>query len=259
LTNSASPSNRLENRVHGAGRPPRRVDWLVSVRSEHELLEAIRFEVDIIDFKEPAEGPLASVDPQLWTRATEILCRGPDTAACLPKLSAALGERDRAAEIAGLVPPEFSFAKAGPSRSATQPDVTNLWSEIKQRLAPSVELVAVAYADSNQANCIDPESILSAAARCGIGRCLLDTFGKDGQSSLRHLGIDRLARFAARADQLGIWWALAGSVTLADVAQLSAAGIVPNCFAIRGDVCDQDRTGSICSKRMQAWQEMLVA
>jgi uncharacterized protein (UPF0264 family) len=259
LTNSASPSNRLENRVHGAGRPQHRVDWLVSVRSENELREAIGFEVDIVDFKEPAEGPLAPVDPQLWRRATEILCSGPASAACSPKLSAALGERDRAPAIAAWVPPEFSFAKAGPSRSETQRDVTNLWSDIKQRLAPGVELVAVAYADSPQANCIDPESILSAAAHCGIGRCLLDTFGKQGQSSLQHLGADRLARFATRADQLGIWWALAGSVTLADVALLSAAGIVPNCFAVRGDVCDQDRTGTLCSKRMQAWQEMLVA
>ncbi len=231
---------------------------MVSVRSESELLDAVRFDVDIVDFKEPAAGPLAPVNPQLWTRATEILCCGPDTAVSPPKLSAALGERDQATEIAAFVPPEFSFAKAGPSGCTVPGDVTRLWTEVQERLDSRVELVAVAYADSNHAECIDPESVLRAAARYGIGRCLLDTFSKDGQSSLRHLGVDRLSRFAASADQLGLWWALAGSVTLADVALLLAAGIVPNCFAVRGDVCARIARGPcvafVCKRgRRECW------
>jgi uncharacterized protein (UPF0264 family) len=119
-----------------------------------------------------------------------------------------------------------------------------------------VELVAVAYADAEAARCVAPETVLLEAKQVGMKRCLIDTFTKDGRSSLQHLGCERLAGFDQLARRLGIWWALAGSITRHDVAVLAASGIRPSCFAVRGDVCDRDRTGTICDHRLQAWSEM---
>ena len=235
-------------------------EWLVSVRDDKELATAIRFCVDVIDLKEPNRGPLAPVDVGLWEHAAELIDEravGVNPAE-LPRLSAALGERDRAVAIASQLPKRFSFAKVGPSGCASARSIRRLWSDVGHQLPPQVELVAVAYADATAANCLGPEAVLREANQAGLNRCLIDTFTKDGRSSVQHLGPQRLAEFGQLAQQLQIWWALAGSITRHDVAALEHSNIKPNCFAIRGDVCSDDRTGTICEQRMYAWREMFA-
>ena len=235
----------------------------MSVRSAAEARLAIRTPVDILDLKEPRRGPLAPVAPELWREVAALV--GPPLASPSGHagtthriaLSAALGERHDAVPIAAAVPRAFEFAKVGPSGTRTRRRLAALWQQVQRDLPPETELVAVAYADFRQADCLPPEAVFDAAAEFGLGRALLDTFIKDGRSTLDHLGIGRLAELARLAEGNGLWWALAGSLRLERLASCAAAGIAPNCVGVRGDVCRRDRTGQLDAARIARWQEML--
>ncbi len=222
--------------------------WLLSIRGPAEWPIAIRSGAHVIDFKEPRQGPLAPVDPDIWRWAADQ----PD---CPALLSAALGEPSDALEIAGKVPAEFHFAKMGPSGCDTREKLVENWSRVRECLDGEVELVAVAYADD--AGCVDVESVIAAAHTFGIERVLVDTFGKDGQSSIDHLGTDRLNRIGRQVAELGMWWALAGSIKLAAIDRLAAEGIFPDCFGVRGDVCGGGREGSIETERVSRWNQAI--
>ena len=230
--------------------------WLVSVRDEQEFATAAKFRVDFIDLKEPRHGSLGPVEPEFWHDAVRLM-ESRSSGSWQTKLSAALGEREQAVRIAAALPGQFSFAKAGPGGCQTPAAIRGLWRDVAGKLHDDIELVAVAYADATSARCLEPETVLWEADRAGLRRCLLDTFTKDGRSSLQHLGHQRLREFCQVAKRLGIWWALAGSITRHDVDVLKQSEIRPDCWAVRGDVCDRDRTGRLCEQRMQAWSERI--
>lgn len=232
--------------------------WLVSVRDLEELEQAVRFEIDIIDFKEPSaaatHGPLAPVSPKIWCSAVESIAKSERET----MLSAALGEWQQGVAIAKHVPDQFTFAKIGPSECRNVSDLAEMWSQVREQLNDSIELVAVAYADAELANCPDVHSVMELACEFGIKRFLIDTFAKDGRTTIDILGHDRLATLAATARSLGMWWTLAGSITSDHVAELQEHGIQPNCIGVRGDVCDTERTGRLCDQRIKHWEKTLL-
>ncbi|WP_197455820.1 (5-formylfuran-3-yl)methyl phosphate synthase [Stieleria neptunia] len=232
-------------------------EWLVSVRDLAEAKRAVEFDVAILDFKEPRRGALAPVAVQIWRQVASWASAGKDG----PLLSAALGESDQAVGLADQLPPEFAFAKAGPS-GCNDPDQTRgMWDAVRARLPDRVELVAVAYADHRSADCLPAEQILDLAARHGFRRILLDTCEKNGRSSIDLLGSSRLLNLGRQAHQQLLWWSLAGSITRDQVAGMAKLipppEFRPDCFAVRGDVCDGDRIGTLCPDKMRQWMQML--
>ena len=126
-------------------------------------------------------------------------------------------------------------------------------------LDPSIELVAVAYADHEASQSLPPETVFSLAADFGLSRCLIDTYIKDGQSTIDHLGLDGLAALSQISQQDDIWWALAGSIRLDDAVALSKQMIKeevspPNCYGVRGDVCEDGRGGRLLVERVIQWK-----
>lgn len=229
-------------------RQPRRPPGLlVSVRSIDELESIIDLRVDVIDFKEPNHGALAAADPGLWWHASSRY--GVDQ-----RLSAALGEWDQAISLASDVPPSFAYAKAGPAGVKSIDTLAWSWNRLSDRLPGSVELVAVAYADADAANCPTPEAIFAAAQAAGIKTWLLDTFTKgDGQGVTRQLSPDRLRSLRALADGAQAKWVLAGSIRIEDAIELAAQAILPDLFGVRGDVCDHSRRGVIVAQKVAQW------
>ena len=180
---------------------------------------ACRSGAEIIDFKEPSRGALAPTDPELWQWAAK-------QPRCPAWLSAAMGEPSDALEIAEQVPSHFRFAKVGPSGCDTLEKLTEMWTTVHERLTPPIELVAVAYADANDARCLDVEKVLAAARSHGFTRVLIDTFTKDGRSTIDHLGFRRLAAISRWATEKRIWWGLAGSIKLESMSDLSGHGLL---------------------------------
>lgn len=221
-------------------------EFLVSAASmeEFDLLTSIG-EVDIIDLKDPTWGAIAPASIDLWNLVAA-------SSAQLPKhqhLSAALGEFDQANRCAKQLPPQFRFAKMGSSECDNVDLLMQRWRTVQGHLHASTELVAVAYADFKSAKSIDPRKVISVAIACGLKRILIDTFKKDGRTSIDHLGIDQLRAFANSARENRIWWSLAGSINLAQVDQLSLNGIHPDCIGVRGAVCDDGRETSLSEEK----------
>jgi uncharacterized protein (UPF0264 family) len=249
------------DRAADQGRPVRdrtTPKLLISVRDRNEIANAVAGGADIIDLKEPRRGPLAPANADLWAHAAALWQQSPDSC---PRgwLSAALGEQTDAFRVSERLPPEFAFAKVGPSRCDSPRKIRDLWAKVRQLLDDRIELVAVAYADCRNARCIDPDQIFRLAIEAGFKRCLIDTFDKDGRSTLDHLGIDGLLRLGTIARQGGLWWTLAGSIQSDCVSLLGQHGLVPDCFGVRGDVCQQGRTGTLSCDRVKLWKASLAA
>lgn len=224
---------------------------LVSVRDLAEARLAASAGVAIIDFKEPAAGPLAATDSSVWRAAAAELSH--------QALSAALGESTTAIDIATRVPPQFTFAKAGPSGQTSASQLRRFWDSIA--LPDGVELVAVAYADADAARCVDADDVLSAAIADGRKRFLVDTFAKDGRGLIDHLSIDGVGALTNRALDAGVDIMLAGSITLELALQLHHAGVHPTGFGVRGDVCQPGlhasvrRVSGIDPDRIRRWMQ----
>tara|TARA_R110002073_G_scaffold325910_1_gene505402 strand:- start:7268 stop:8065 length:798 start_codon:yes stop_codon:yes gene_type:complete len=245
-------------------------DLLVSVRDDFEFREAVAAGVGIIDFKEPSRGALAAVDPAIWHSAAQRIAPlaggtpsiHPSDAGAIandsaiptrPLLSAALGEAADWQGVVSQLPRAFHFAKIGPSGIKTLAAMKQLWESASQCIGPTTELVAVAYADSESAQCLAAEQVFQLAAECGFRRCLVDTFSKDGRSSIEHLGYTRLRTLGRIATQASMKWSLAGSIRLTMVDRLVSERVFPDCYAVRGDVCRTDRTSRLCPSRLQPW------
>lgn len=256
---STSPRQRLvlaktEARSTCSGKASGSVSkLLVSVRDLGEARVAVSGGVDILDFKEPSRGALAACDPCVWKSAVSEFIDGAP-ADCTVRLSAALGESDTGTELSSLVPPEFSFAKVGPSGCSTAKKLMELWESV--RLPQSVELVPVAYADQIAADTISVEGVLDIVIESGRHRLLIDTFNKDGRTLTDHLSIDRLRALASVASEHNVWIAFAGSLRLPEMRSLMSEGVRPDCWGVRGDVCDQrERTGRINLQKVTAWRK----
>ncbi len=231
----------------------RRSQLLVSVRNLDEAKIVAAAGVDVIDFKEPRLGPLAPVDAELWEAAAATLADA--------VLSAALGESETAVHLASRVPTVFRFAKVGPSGLRSESRLKQVWRELP--LPTGIELVSVAYADHDAADCVDVEQVLDCVIASGRSRLLIDTFVKDGRSLTDHLSCERLVSLLERARTTGIWIAFAGSLCLDEVQRLSEQNIRPDCWGVRGDVCSTSkhianrRAGQLDQQRVKRWIQTL--
>ncbi|MEM6473400.1 MAG: (5-formylfuran-3-yl)methyl phosphate synthase [Planctomycetota bacterium] len=227
-------------------------DWLISVRNREEARIAASHGVDIIDLKEPLNGSLGSARPDV---IRSIL--GDPLLRSLT-LSVALGEGRDAIERASRLPAGFRFAKAGPAGMTSVAALREFWSELRQRIPDTTELVAVAYADFQQAQCPPPRQVVELAAELHFGRVLIDTNRKENGSSISLLGDSGIADVATRAARKSLWWSLAGSLALETISRCwddwRSREIQPNCLAVRGDACAAGRTGSLCPERLRAWK-----
>lgn len=265
VTAAPSGDRSISDKTRGShdnslsGREARLFEWLVSVRDLAEAERASEFDIDLLDLKEPSGGSLAPVTTRIWREISQWAGgRWP--------ISVALGEADQALELAGKVPPQIAFAKVGPSGCDTAAKLHSLWRTTRQRLNEPTELVAVAYADPGCADCVPPLETFALAAEFGFRRVVLDTFAKQRGSAIEQLGRQHLDQIGDIARQRGLWWSLAGSITLSDVEALKEAqplNFPPDCIAVRGDVCvvnqgaPPERSGDLCRHRMRRWNEML--
>ena len=250
-----STLNSAQNSTLESTRTSKQPELLVSAQSiqEVETLAAIEG-VDIIDLKDPSWGALSPTSVDLWKQVAAKMFR----VNARQSLSAALGEFEQADRCVEHLPPEFDFAKMGPAECEDPALLQRRWNSIRNRLHPSTELVAVAYADFASARSISPADVLRSAIESGLNRILIDTCFKNGQTSIGHLGIPNLREFADTARTSGVWWSLAGSIDLAQANQLLAAGVIPNCIGVRGAVCEDGRSTALSKSKCEDFCRVLT-
>jgi uncharacterized protein (UPF0264 family) len=218
---------------------------LVSVRSVEEAAAAVAGGAAIIDVKEPALGPLGAARPEVAAAIAAVAGVVPWTLAC-GELAA--GADHVAAHVwqvhdaAGPRMPRPAAVKAGPAGLAAA-----AWERQFQQfvggLPVGVEPVAVAYADHRRAGAAEPSEILRAAADAGAGIALVDTFDKAGPGIVPLVGLSGIRSWQRLAADLGLRLAVAGRLTIAEVAALAGSGAWV--VGVRSAACGGLRSGQV--------------
>jgi (5-formylfuran-3-yl)methyl phosphate synthase len=230
---------------------------LVSVRSASEVEAAVTGGADIIDAKEPSRGSLGPVDHAVLR---EILRRVPSRV----PLSVALGDVSTADEVAAAISslelpskPAPLFLKLGFAGVRTPQLATTLLECAAAMGAKhgAVRIVAVAYADAERAETLEPGLLLQLARRAGVAGALLDTYLKDGHGLLGCMTPRALAEWTAAGRRFGLLTALAGELKLADVGVVCRAH--PDVIGVRGAACEGGRGGVVTVERVRALRHRL--
>jgi (5-formylfuran-3-yl)methyl phosphate synthase len=203
---------------------------LASVADREEALVAVELGADFVDLKDPAQGALGAWPlEQVGEAVRAIEGRRP--------VSATIGdlpmEPERVYEAAlAMAATAVDIVKVGFFKGGDAGGCITALAPLAER---GVKLVAVMMADQ------DPDAgLLGSLAKAGFTGAMLDTADKRGGGLRSHLEDAALAVFLREAKGQGLLTGLAGSLTLEDIAPLSALG--PDYLGFRGALCRGDRT-----------------
>jgi uncharacterized protein (UPF0264 family) len=211
---------------------------LISVRDAAEAKSALAGGADLIDVKEPANGPLGRADPPIIEDVIRTVAgRAPVSAAC--------GELELCPRP---LPAGLAFAKFGLAgwRDRNWPGA---WSIVRSRLPSGCAPVAVAYADWQTCDAPPPHEVAGMAIEQRFGAFLIDTFEKNGATLLDRMSRLDIAELTRRCRGAGVPIALAGSLGLPQIQQLRELNL--DWFAVRGAACFRDRGSAISTEKVQ--------
>lgn len=223
---------------------------LVSVRNASEAAAALAGGADIVDAKEPFNGPLGQVSPAALAAIASAVGDG-------APVSAALGDIGRddivsgahAAADAGTAFVKVGFAGMG-GRLTLAADLL-----ASARVTSTGALVLVAYADYEKAGAPSPDDVLALADRARAAGVLLDTCDKRGPGLTTLMTSDSLRAFVTRARSAGHIVAVAGSLTVDDLDRVHDAGA--DIAGVRSAACDGGRSGIVTIARVQRLRRAL--
>ena len=239
---------------------------LVSVRDALEARAALDGGCDILDIKEPERGSLGRADFAQTQSIITLACGfaalhgEPRSTGSIP-ISAALGEAldwlD--AKAPPQIPSGLTYIKigtAGLGQSASWPHDWRMAFSQLSCAGNAPRLIIVANADWRPAEGPSPRAVIEAATDLGCDGVLIDTHRKDGRGLFDWLTMSELIELALLARQSKLQFALAGSLTLADVPRLLE--ISPDIAGIRTAACrDGERNGPIDADAVRQFRNVL--
>jgi uncharacterized protein (UPF0264 family) len=221
---------------------------LVSVVSAQEARRALAGGADIIDVKDPTQGPLGAPSPRVLSEVVEEIGDAAPVSVALgdlPNLPHTAALAARGAELAGA-----DYLKVGLRGVRELDDAVEVMRAVLDAVDPGTAVIAAAYAD---ADALDPPALSPArlpelVERAGIAGALVDTFVKDGRGLYSWLSASELTGLIARTHSAGGTFAVAGQLTRAQLRRV-AADIV----GVRSAVCrDGDRTSELDVELVEA-------
>jgi uncharacterized protein (UPF0264 family) len=219
---------------------------LVSVRNSEEGAAAMAGGADIIDAKDPANGALGAVSLDVF-RSIHA------TAAGTRPVSAALGDADDETQVQSIArdyaDAGASFVKIGFAGVSSCARAATLITAAMRGAGDRSGVMAVAYADADRAGSLGPRSIIEAAARAGAAGVLLDTADKSGPGLRALMARDSLSQWVAAAHGANLLVAVAGQLTIEDMAFVRDAGA--EIAGVRGAACVGGRTGQVSAERVR--------
>jgi (5-formylfuran-3-yl)methyl phosphate synthase len=230
---------------------------LVSVRSASEVVPALEGGADIIDAKEPANGSLGRVSPQILAA---IARRVPGESG----FSIALGDPATRAEIRNAIELAAPVSRAGETfvklgfaglESATTIGALLAEAVRVSSARPGLQVVAVSYADHVKAGSAPARVVAHIASDTGAAGVLLDTFGKEGRDLLSWLTPVELEDWVGGVREQGLLAGLAGSLKGASFRVACAAE--PDIIGVRGAACLGGRNGRIDCRRVRELRAMM--
>lgn len=223
---------------------------LVSVRNVPEAQSALAGGADIIDVKEPAHGSLGRAEG----RVIGEIVRAVQQRSTPPLVSAALGEVNEFDRTDGFRLPEgVSYAKLGLSHLRNDTQWVDRWNHVRgeyqRSRRSSMQWIAVIYADELAAESPPAEEIIAAAIETQCVGVLVDTWSKSGGHLLDTVSPALLDRWAMQLHNAGLFFAVAGRLTLELLRQLRE--VSADVFAVRSAACEgDDRQAAVNSQRV---------
>jgi len=209
---------------------------LISPKNETEAQEAIAGAADIIDVKNPLEGPLGANYPWVIKKIKEITPKGIEVSCALGDVLNYPGSVSLAA--LGAASLGVDYVKVGLYGLKTPQEAVFLLQQVNRAAKdcnPSVKVVAAGYADSEKIGAIAPSFIPEIAYQAQVDVAMLDTASKNGTSLFNYQTTEQLRAFVATAHGLGLQAALAGSLRKRDIAVIYGLGA--DIAGLRGAAC----------------------
>jgi hypothetical protein len=214
---------------------------LVSVVSAQEARRALAGGADIIDVKDPSQGPLGAPSPRVLAEVVaEVGAAAPVSVALgdLPNMPHTAALAARAAALSGA-----AYVKAGLRGVRTLDEAVALMRAIADAVQPPTAVIAAAYADAAALDpaALAPEWLPDVVERAGIAGALIDTFVKDGRGLYSWLSESELVELIARTHGAGGSFAVAGQLTRGELRRVAA-----DVVGVRSAVCrGGDRTAEL--------------
>jgi uncharacterized protein (UPF0264 family) len=232
---------------------------LASVRSADEVPAAVSGGADIIDAKEPNRGSLGAVSSEVFAQIQARVPLDLELSAAVGDVTSPLEVRTSIAAL-GVVPRLTPmFLKLGFSGVRRPREIRALLeiacTAAREMGSPSPRVIAVAYADSENAGCADPGTIWDAAGRAGVAGVLLDTWSKGRRQLFDWIDPHRVRDLVNQARSAGLLTALAGGL---GPQQLPAVcRIDPDIVGFRGAICQGGRDGKVNGARVRRLRAQL--
>jgi hypothetical protein len=226
--------------------------------NEKEAFEAVAGGADIIDVKNPQEGPLGANFPWVIKRIREITPKNIQVSCTIGEVPNLPGSMSLAA--LGAASLGVDYIKVGLCGIKTAQECVCLLQNVNRAAKeynPKIKLVAVGYADAERAGTLDPMLIPEIASKAHFDVAMLDTAIKDDNNLFNFLTSQQLAKFVNSSHTFGLEAALAGSLRKQDLPLVYGLGT--DIAGSRGAVCtNNDRIkGQITEKQVRELVEIL--
>jgi uncharacterized protein (UPF0264 family) len=231
---------------------------LISPKNEQEAVEAIAGGADIIDVKNPKEGPLGANFPWIIKRIRQITPKNTEVSCTLGEVPNLPGSMALAA--LGAATTGVNYIKAGLYGLKTPEEAVYLMQSVSKAAKdynPSIKVVASGYADAGRISTVDPLLVPKIAHETKADIAMIDTAIKDGKSLFSFLTKPQLRRFVVAAHNYGLKAALAGSLQKEDLPLVHALGA--DVVGLRGAACTlSDRVnGEITREKVRELVEVV--
>jgi uncharacterized protein (UPF0264 family) len=234
------------------------VKLLISPQNPKEAAQAIAGGADIIDVKNPREGPLGASFPWVIEEIKQLLPVGIELSCTLGEAPNLPGSMALAAY--GGASLGVDYVKAGLSGVKTLQEAVALLEGIvkaAKQCNPKVKVVVAGYADYQRAQSIEPLLVVKAAAKANADLAMLDTAVKDGKNLFDFQSTSQIKEFVDIAHRHKLGVALAGSLRAQDLSVVLASGA--DFAGLRGAACSNSNreTGHITCERVRELVEII--
>jgi uncharacterized protein (UPF0264 family) len=226
--------------------------------NEQEASAAIAGGADIIDVKNPKEGPLGANFPWVIRQIREMTPKNIQVSCTLGEVPNLPGSISLAA--LGAASLGVDYIKVGLYGFKTSQEAICLLQNVgkaAKECNPKIKIVAAGYADAERVGSIEPLLIPEIARKAQVDIAMLDTAVKDGQNIFNFLTVKKLQKFIDLSHKFGLEAALAGSLRKEDLQVVYHLGA--DIAGSRGAACTKnDRLkGQITEKQVRELVEAL--
>ena len=191
---------------------------------------------DIIDVKNPTEGPLGANFPWIIQDIVKIVPNDIETSCTIGEMPNCPGSISLAARGAATI--GVNYIKVGLSGLRKKQETINFLINIVKSVKDynsKIKVVITGYADAKKIGSINPLMVPKITSKVQADVAMIDTAIKDGSSLFNYLNEHQLNNFINEANKFKLITALAGSLKKEELAKVYSLGA--DIAGIRGAAC----------------------